>query len=77
MAGDFVFLHSVVVDSRGNVFTGETINGRRIQKFVQQGQVNDHDLQDFRPSGYPDVTLKHYDPRFPNEKEKENEGHDR
>jgi hypothetical protein len=77
MAGDFVFLHSVVLDSKGNLFTGETINGRRIQKFVQQGEVNEHNLQDFRPSGYPDVTLKHYDPRFPNEKEKENEKHDR
>jgi hypothetical protein len=31
----FTFLHSVNKDSRGNIYTGETINGRRIQKFVQ------------------------------------------
>ncbi len=33
-AGQFTFLHSNTVDSRGNVYTGETINGRRVQKFV-------------------------------------------
>jgi hypothetical protein len=29
----FTFLHSNTVDSKGNVYTGETINGRRVQKF--------------------------------------------
>jgi hypothetical protein len=33
-AGQFTFLHSVVIDSKGNLYTGETINGRRIQKFT-------------------------------------------
>ena len=33
-AGQFTFLHTVVLDSKGNVYTGETINGRRIQKFT-------------------------------------------
>jgi hypothetical protein len=33
-AGQFTFLHSVARDSKGNLYTGETINGRRIQKFV-------------------------------------------
>ncbi len=33
-AGQFTFLHSNTVDSKGNVYTGETINGRRIQRFV-------------------------------------------
>jgi len=32
-AGQFTFLHSVALDSKGNLYTGETINGRRIQKF--------------------------------------------
>jgi hypothetical protein len=63
MAGDFVFLHSVALDSRGNLFTGETINGRRIQKFVPAGDLRDSKTTAFRPSGYPDVTLRHYDPR--------------
>jgi hypothetical protein len=45
-AGQFTFLHSNTVDSKGNVYTGETINGRRIQKFTHvecnngQGQGN-------------------------------------
>ena len=33
-AGQFTFLHSVAQDSKGNLFTGETINGRRVQKFA-------------------------------------------
>jgi hypothetical protein len=33
MAGDFTFLHSVSIDSTGDLYTGETIGGRRIQKF--------------------------------------------
>ena len=32
--GQFTFLHSVAIDSKGNLYTGETINGRRIQKFT-------------------------------------------
>jgi hypothetical protein len=31
-AGQFTYLHSVAKDSRGNLYTGETINGRRVQK---------------------------------------------
>jgi hypothetical protein len=34
-AGQFTFLHSNTVDSKGNVYTGETINGRRVQKFTR------------------------------------------
>jgi hypothetical protein len=33
--GQFTFLHTVTRDSKGNRYTGETINGRRIQKFVR------------------------------------------
>ena len=33
-AGQFVFLHNVAVDSRGNVYTAEVGSGRRVQKFV-------------------------------------------
>lgn len=32
-AGEFSFEHTVAVDSKGNLFIGETINGRRVQKF--------------------------------------------
>ena len=34
MAGEFTFLHSVAIDSKGNLYTGETIGGRRIQRFI-------------------------------------------
>src|SRR5262245_40860440 len=33
-AGQFTYLHSVAKDSKGNLFTGETINGRRVQKLT-------------------------------------------
>lgn len=33
-AGQFVFLHNVAVDSRGNLYTAEVGTGRRAQKFV-------------------------------------------
>jgi hypothetical protein len=46
MAGEFTFLHTVTLDSRGNLFTGETINGRRIQKFVKVGGDRDGDRDD-------------------------------
>jgi DNA-binding beta-propeller fold protein YncE len=32
-AGDFTFVHSIAVDSKGNIFAGETVGGRRVQKF--------------------------------------------
>ncbi len=43
-AGQFTFLHSVALDSKGNLFTGETINGRRVQKFTPvKCDDDDHD----------------------------------
>lgn len=33
-AGQFTFLHTIAKDSNGNLYAGETINGRRVQKFV-------------------------------------------
>jgi sugar lactone lactonase YvrE len=35
-AGEFIFLHNVAVDSKGNVFTAEVGNGRRVQKFIRK-----------------------------------------
>ncbi len=57
MAGDFTFLHSVNVDSRNNMFLGETIGGRRVQRFVRVGEARATDTYKGSP---------HYDPRFPN-----------
>ena len=36
-AGEFAFGHTAATDSHGNVFVGETITGRRVQKFVRVG----------------------------------------
>jgi DNA-binding beta-propeller fold protein YncE len=35
-AGEFIFLHNVAVDSKGNVYASEVGNGRRVQKFVRR-----------------------------------------
>ncbi len=35
--GQFFAVHSIATDSKGNVYTTETYDGRRLQKFVYQG----------------------------------------
>jgi DNA-binding beta-propeller fold protein YncE len=35
--GMFLEVHSIAVDSRGNIYTTETYTGKRLQKFVNQG----------------------------------------
>lgn len=35
-AGNFMWVHNVAVDSKGNVYTGEVETGKRVQKFVLQ-----------------------------------------
>jgi hypothetical protein len=37
MAGEFTYLHTMAMNSKGDVFTGETIGGRRVQKFNAVG----------------------------------------
>jgi DNA-binding beta-propeller fold protein YncE len=36
-AGEFVFLHVVAADSKGDIYTAEVGGGRRVQKFLRQG----------------------------------------
>ncbi len=55
-AGHFAFGHMVNVDSRGNVYVGETITGRRIQKFVPV-DGNRHRDADNTPDRYPGASL--------------------
>jgi hypothetical protein len=33
MAGEFTYVHTLDVDSRGDIYTAETIGGRRVQRF--------------------------------------------
>jgi DNA-binding beta-propeller fold protein YncE len=35
--GEFYGVHSIATDSKGNIYTTETYNGRRVQKFVNKG----------------------------------------
>lgn len=37
--GQFYGVHSMTTDSHGNIFTGETYHGQRVQKFVYKGLV--------------------------------------
>lgn len=61
-AGEFTFLHMMAVSSRGDLFVGETIGGRRIQKFVRHGDVPQDELKVVTPAGNPNLRLLHYDP---------------
>ena len=36
--GQFYSVHSITVDSHGNIYTGETLEGKRLQRFVYQGR---------------------------------------
>ena len=38
-AGQFIWLHNVAVDSKGDIFTTEVRTGKRVQKFVYQGNL--------------------------------------
>jgi len=35
--GQFYRLHNIAVDSKGNIYTTETWEGKRLQKFVYKG----------------------------------------
>jgi len=37
--GQFFAVHSIATDSKGNIFTTETYQGRRVQKFVYKGMA--------------------------------------
>jgi sugar lactone lactonase YvrE len=41
MAGEFIFPHTLAVASNGDLYVAETINGRRIQKFVKSDSEDD------------------------------------
>ena len=37
--GQFYGLHSIITDSKGNIFTTETYRGQRVQKFIYKGMA--------------------------------------
>ena len=38
-AGQFIWVHSLAVDSNGNIYTTEVYRGKRVQKFTYQGTL--------------------------------------
>jgi sugar lactone lactonase YvrE len=36
-AGEFESPHSIAIDSKGNLYVAETLDGRRVQRFVRKG----------------------------------------
>jgi DNA-binding beta-propeller fold protein YncE len=46
-AGEFTLLHMIAVDSKGALYTSETIDGRRLQKFVPNGFVPEEKLNTY------------------------------
>ena len=45
-AGEFTAVHSLAVDSKGNIYTGEVDAGMRVQKFTNLGTSDDDDDDD-------------------------------
>lgn len=41
-AGDFTYAHTLATDSKGNLYTGETVGGRRAQRFRIARQRDEH-----------------------------------
>jgi DNA-binding beta-propeller fold protein YncE len=35
-AGEFIWIHNLVVDSKGNIYSAEVLTGKRVQKFIYQ-----------------------------------------
>ena len=56
-AGNFTLLHMIALDSKGNLYTSETVDGRRLQKFVRHGSISPKKLDLYLDS-------PHYEP-FP------------
>ena len=56
-AGNFTLLHMIAVDSKGNLYTSETVDGRRLQKFLPKGDLSTRKLDTYLDS-------PHYEP-FP------------
>ena len=42
--GQFYAVHSIVTDSKGNIYTTETYRGQRVQKFIYKGLIKLSDL---------------------------------
>jgi len=50
--GEFTLLHMIAVDSKGNLYTSETVEGRRLQKFTAKGFVPANALDTYMGSAH-------------------------
>ena len=50
--GQFFGVHSIATDSRGNIYTTETYEGKRLQKFVYKGLGHGHQSRTRARSGH-------------------------
>ena len=50
--GEFTLLHMIAVDSKGNLYTSETVEGRRLQKFTVSGVVPANALDTYMGSAH-------------------------
>ena len=56
--GQFYAVHSIVTDSKGNIYTTETYRGQRVQKFIYKGMVKLSDAdQEGRGRRQPDQSV--------------------
>jgi DNA-binding beta-propeller fold protein YncE len=53
LGGDFSYLHTISVDSKGNIIAAETINGRRVQRFKMSGYEPAGKLPQVRSAAAP------------------------
>jgi DNA-binding beta-propeller fold protein YncE len=56
-AGNFTLIHGLASDSKGNLYIAETVDGRRLQKFMPTGRISPQGLDTY-------VGSPHYEP-FP------------
>jgi len=38
-AGEFIWIHNIAADSKGNIYTGEVLTGKRAQKFILTKEI--------------------------------------
>ena len=55
--GNFTLIHGLASDSKGNLYIAETVDGRRLQKFMPRGRISPQGLDTY-------VGSPHYEP-FP------------
>ena len=48
-------MHSIVTDSKGNIYTTETYRGQRVQKFIYKGMIPLSELMQMKFVGNAEI----------------------